>query len=77
MQALLARGAEANAAGRGGLTALMTASFRGDIDVVEALLAKGADVNAEMADGRTALDAAKEGGRPAVRALLRKAGAKD
>jgi hypothetical protein len=30
-----------------------------------------------MADGQTALDAAKAGGRPAVRALLRKAGAKD
>ena len=59
------------------MTALMTACFRGDRDVVQALLAKGADVNAETNDGQTALDAAKAGGRPAVRALLAKAGAKD
>ena len=41
VQALLAKGAEVNAAAKGGLTALMTASFRGDRDVVQALLAKG------------------------------------
>jgi len=70
----LAKGADVNA--KIDWTALMVASFRGHLDVVQVLLDKGADVNAKMDSGGTALDAATNGGHADVRALLVKAGAK-
>jgi ankyrin repeat protein len=54
-----------------GVTALMTASQNGDLEVVRALLAAKADVNAKRTDGVTALMAASlKGHLEVVRALL-------
>ena len=73
VQALLAKGADANAKANDGVTALMLASRQGHREVVQALLARGADVNAKANDGRTALTVARDAD---VRALLVQAGAK-
>jgi ankyrin repeat protein len=51
MQALLDKGADVNAKGNLGTTALMVAS---STDAVQALLAGGADVNARTNNGNTA-----------------------
>ena len=48
---LLAAGADVNAAGADGQTALILAAGEGDLSIVELLLAAGADVNAVAADG--------------------------
>ncbi len=47
---LLARGADANAAGAG-YTALHAAALRGDVETTQALLAKGADPNVRLTKG--------------------------
>ena len=73
VQALLAKGAEVNAKGNDGWTALILASQEGHLHVVQALLAKGADVNAKADNGATALMVAKD---VEVRASLEQAGAK-
>ena len=71
VQALLAKGADVNAKGRNGVTALMAASENGRRDVLQTLLAKGADVNAKTNDGATALMAACQNGHSdVVQALL-------
>jgi ankyrin repeat protein len=73
VQALLDKGADVNAKGNLGTTALMGASLTGRLDVMQALLDKGADVNARTNNGMTALTVARNA---AVQALLVQAGAK-
>jgi hypothetical protein len=78
VRALLDRGADVNArsneTGFALTTALMEASYHGNLDVVRALLDKGADVNATgNKDGATPLMAASEQGHiEVVRTLLEK-----
>jgi ankyrin repeat protein len=54
-RALLAAGADANARGEDGATALMRAAHAGDLAMVRLLLDAGADVNATDANAWTAL----------------------
>ena len=73
VQSLLRDGANANAKGDYGNTALMGAAVRGHTETALALLEKGADVNAKGNTGRTALmEAALEGYTDTVRTLLEK-----
>src|SRR6266513_2230857 len=73
VQSLLRDGANANAKGDYGNTALMGAAVRGHTETARALLEKGADVNAKGNTGRTALmEAALEGYTDTVRTLLEK-----
>ncbi len=58
---LLAGGADVNARGNAGMTALMTAAGYGYADIVQLLLDRGADPYAETTDGDTALTAAVGG----------------
>ncbi|MDE1810652.1 MAG: ankyrin repeat domain-containing protein [Candidatus Micrarchaeota archaeon] len=51
---LIASGADVNTRGSGGWTALMSASVKGQFDVVKELVSAGAEVGAKMDDGRTA-----------------------
>jgi len=55
VRALLDKGADANAKGNAGRTALMEAAFEGYTETVRALLQKGADVNMRDEAGWTAL----------------------
>jgi ankyrin repeat protein len=71
---LLDRGADINKKLKRGPTALMIASFHGDIEMVKLLLSNGADVNADC-DGDTALRWAKQKGHPDVVNLLIASGA--
>ena len=57
------------------MTALMIASFGGNVDPVRALLEKGADVTLRDNQGRTALMAAVTGGDAGVVTALLAAGA--
>jgi ankyrin repeat protein len=74
VKALLAKGADINALGKEGGTALVEAARNGHTDTVRALLAAGADVNAKDKDGRTALTVAATQGHTDVVQLLEKAG---
>ena len=56
------------------MTALMIASWHGNIKIVKDLIETGADVNARLADGRTALILAAEKGQTQCVELLIKAG---
>jgi ankyrin repeat protein len=68
---LLEQGADVNAKGKDGSTALRLAAFQGHTDTVQALLGKGADVSAKDKDGYTALIlAALQGHTDTVQALL-------
>src|SRR5260370_871056 len=68
---LLREGADVNAKGSYGSTALIGAAARGHTNTLRTLLEKGADVNAKDNNGRTALtEAAFEGHTDTVRALL-------
>jgi ankyrin repeat protein len=58
--ALIARGANVNAANSQGVTALMIAAARGNIPMIGLLLESGADPNAKSAAGKTALDIARD-----------------
>ena len=71
MQALLHAGADKDAKGNGGNTALMYASMFGHESCVRALLEAGADKEAKDKDGKTALMHASERGHEAVVTVLR------
>jgi hypothetical protein len=75
VQLLLIKGAEVNAKGDDGKTALMGASAHGHGEIVQALLAKGAEVNAKTVKGTTALMFASQKGHREIKDLLIKAGA--
>ena len=71
VKSLLADGIDVNAATVTGRTAMMAASFNGNIRVVRALLAYGADVNVADNMGSTALmDAVIFGSEELVKLLL-------
>jgi ankyrin repeat protein len=65
VEALIAGGADVNARGNGGMSALIMAARYGYGDIVRLLLAKGADPYAETPDGDNAL-AAAVGGVPDI-----------
>lgn len=74
VDALLEQGADANARGREGVTALMASTWatsgRGDVEIAEALVARGTDVNAANQHGRTALHEVAGSGNAAFVDLL-------
>ena len=71
VEALIAAGANVNAANRYGVTPLSQACINGNAQMVEALLKAGADANTFQHEGQTALmTAAKAGNADAVKALL-------
>lgn len=68
---LINAGADLNAVDRDGVTALMFAARRGDVEAVNTLLSHGADAELIDASGRTALDFALTAGyTDIIRALL-------
>jgi ankyrin repeat protein len=77
VEILLARNARVDGQTRQGATALSIAARRGYAEVVRALLAKKADPNKADFTGRTPLAYARQAGKPAIEAMLRKAGARD
>ena len=71
-RAQLGSGADVAQANQDGMTALLAASYGGDLECVRALLEADADVAQAQADGTTALMAASDRGHlECVRALLR------
>lgn len=74
-KAMLARGADPNAADRSGTTALMLAAAAGGAELVAALLRAGAGVNRQDKWGQTALMLAAGRGRLEAIKILLKAGA--
>jgi len=79
VKALLAAGANVNAASNRGETALICACFNGKLEAARALVASGANVNTVVRGGLTPLSCAcGRGGavaNPAIKALLLAAGA--
>jgi ankyrin repeat protein len=75
LEELLDKGADINAKGRYGITALMLSSERGHVGVVQLLLAKGADVSAKDDLGVTALMHASDKGHVDAAELLLDKGA--
>jgi len=70
VQVLLDAGADANAEGEEGMTALMAAAYAGHTQTVKALLDAGAEVDARDNDGWTALMQVTNGGTEIVKILL-------
>ncbi len=70
VRALVAHGADVNAAGANGYTPLHLAASRGNDELVKFLVASGARVGARMDDGKSAADLASERGHPATATLL-------
>ena len=66
MQLLLDNGAEVDHQDRDGWTALMGASRRGHVGIVQTLLAEGAEINHQDNEGWTALYLASQAGREGV-----------
>ncbi len=81
INALLSGGADVNAKGIGGITALMVAVDRHSVnqsvnmDIIKTLLAHGADVTATADNGDTALSLAQSHGHTDVVALIKNANA--
>ena len=73
--ALLAEGADPDAADGRGSTALMDAASQGHADVVRLLIVRNADVNATDAKSDNALGAATRAGHETVAQMLTEAGA--
>lgn len=71
---LVLAGADPHAMSKGGMSALMSAAYNGQIDTVRLLIEKGADVNA-VAGGFTVLGAAVFSGKPEIVQMLLRAGA--
>ena len=61
LKMLLDHGADVNTKEAGGRTALMPATWQGDVDRVKLLLDRGADVNAKDGNGKTVLMMAADG----------------
>ena len=73
VEVLLAAGADVNAVGNDGTSALMEASHHGFLKVVRVLVFAGADINARDRNGSTALTlACGDGHLDVVQALLAK-----
>ena len=72
---LLSKGANPNAAGPDGTTAIMWAATNDDVELVRALIKAGANVSLKNQFGTTALTEAAIVGSPAVIDALLKAGA--
>jgi uncharacterized protein len=70
VRALVAHGADVNAAGAANYTPLHVAASRGDAELVRFLVASGARTDARMDDGRTPADLARDRGHPEVAKLL-------
>jgi uncharacterized protein len=77
VELLLSRNAKPDAQTRQGATALSIAARRGYAEAVRALLAKKADPNKADFTGRTPLAYARQSGKPAIEAMLRKAGGRE
>ena len=78
MSALVSAGADLNVQDKKGLkgnTALILASMKGQLKIVDKLLSGGADLNAKNIDGHTALILASIWGRLEVAKALLAAGA--
>jgi ankyrin repeat protein len=74
VRALLAHGADVNAAGATGVTPLHIAASRGSEDLVRLLVSVGAKTNARLDDGKTPEQLAVERGHPKTGELLRALG---
>ncbi|MGO9121088.1 MAG: ankyrin repeat domain-containing protein [Desulfomonilaceae bacterium] len=74
LEHLLEKGDDVNA--NSGGTALMWASYEGQLDMVRLLLGRGADINAKNQKGFTALELASQKGHMKIAELLREHGAK-
>jgi ankyrin repeat protein len=61
-QLLVGKGADVNAKGRGGVTALMVAAGYDNAPLIGLLIQSGAKADARAEDGKTALDIARENG---------------
>jgi len=71
MALLIEHGANVNAIGNNGCTALMGASFYGDFEVVKLLLKAGAKVSTADAQGRTAISLAVEANHLDIASFLK------
>jgi ankyrin repeat protein len=70
VRALVAHGADVNAAAAANYTPLHVAASRGNEELVRFLVESGARTDARMADGKTPADLAAERGHPGVATLL-------
>jgi ankyrin repeat protein len=75
LRAALEEGANVEASGMTGTTALMLAVKNNQTEAVQVLLEKGANPNTALPDGRTALMIAAQAGHTAIVQALLKAGA--
>ena len=67
---MLEAGANPNIRGEAGVTALMSAAYKGNAEAVQLLLNAGADASLKDDGGMTALDSAKYAGNAEVIRLL-------